>query len=123
MGALFKALAFSPDGSWLATGSMSGNLTIWDPRTGERVWDEGHHEGYVYKVEFGGDGLTLVSGGADGVSYVWNLGQPITPEQANPDRLWRDLAGEDSAQRFKPVASCVASPKSRCRCSAKNFGP
>lgn len=94
---VFGAIAFSPDGSLLATGSMGGEIALWDPLTAETVWNVGRHESYVYTVAFGADHHTLVSGGSDGVCYVWDL-QPhgLQPEQ-ELSALWNDLAGDGTS--------------------------
>jgi len=38
------AMSFSPDGLWLATGS-SGSVTLWDPRSGDGLWNNNHNQG------------------------------------------------------------------------------
>lgn len=75
------AINFSPDGSRLATGSMSGNVALWDPLAAEKIRDIGRHQSYVYRVSFGRDSRTLLSGGNDGVCYLWDL----PPNETRPD--------------------------------------
>jgi WD40 repeat protein len=100
---IFGALNFSPDGLWLATGGMDGNLGIWDPRTTQCVWDAGRHQGYVYTVGFGRDDKTLVSGGEDGVCYVWDLKSQFDRPNNDPQSLWDDIAGNDSLAAFQSM--------------------
>lgn len=64
------ALAFSPDGRWLATGggepSRSGELFLWEVETRSfvRSFPDAHSD-TVFSVEFSRDGKWLVSGAAD----------------------------------------------------------
>jgi WD40 repeat protein len=64
------SLAFSPDGSQLATGggepSRSGELIIWDVATKKLVRKiEDAHSDTVFGIEFSRDGKSIVSGAAD----------------------------------------------------------
>jgi WD40 repeat protein len=64
------SLAFSPDGSRLATGggepSRSGELMIWDVANRELIREiEDAHSDTVFGIEFSRDGKQIVSGAAD----------------------------------------------------------
>jgi WD40 repeat protein len=64
------SLAFSPDGSQLATGggepSRSGELMIWDVATRKLLREiEDAHSDTVFGIEFSRDGKNIVSGAAD----------------------------------------------------------
>jgi len=72
------ALAFSPDGSKLATGggeaSRSGELMIWDVETGTLAGTfPDAHSDTVYGVEFSADGHLLASASADKFVKVFDL--------------------------------------------------
>ena len=101
----YGRLRFSPDGLWLAGGVRDGSVEIWDPLSAERVWNVGRHQNDVDSVSFGRDARTLVSGGDDGLCYVWDL----RPPRDRPDReltgLWDDLAGENGLAAYQAMWS------------------
>jgi WD40 repeat protein len=70
---IYGCIGFSRDGLSLATGNMGGNVALWDPLTAEKIRDVGRHQSYVNTVSFGRDNRTLLSGGRDGVCYLWDL--------------------------------------------------
>ncbi len=76
------AMAFSPDGLSVATGSgdnsRSGEVRLWDTKTGQlKVTLRGHTD-YVTSVAYRPDGLALASASLDGTVRLWDLrpGQP-----------------------------------------------
>lgn len=73
-----NALAFSPDGKTLATGSgepsRSGELKLWDATTGALVKEfKNAHSDTVQSVDFSGDGKLIVSGAADRFVKAWTV--------------------------------------------------
>jgi WD40 repeat protein len=69
------SVAFSPDGNILASGSISGEIILWDEATHERLGDplKGHSGANVNSVAFSPDGNTLASGGDDGTVVLWDV--------------------------------------------------
>lgn len=57
-GANVQAMAFSPDGSQLASVSKTGNVSLWDPRSGDLLFTIGH-DGEVGGGAFSADGRRL----------------------------------------------------------------
>ncbi len=105
---VYGAVSFSPDGLWLATGSMNGNVALYDAASGDKVWSVGKHLGHVYHVDFGRNSQSLLTGGADGVGYQWDL-RPTEPASGKtPAALWDDLAGDDGTAAYRAMWELAA---------------
>ena len=63
-------------------------LKVWDPATGETLFDLPGHTGEVRRVAFAPDGGHLASVGSDGTARLWDLetGQLVLtlPARAHP---------------------------------------
>lgn len=68
-----KAVAWSPDGKTLLTGSRDRTLALWDAATGKRLRVFEGHEGGVTSVAFSPDGRFAVSGGQDKMLALWEV--------------------------------------------------
>ncbi|THU76038.1 hypothetical protein K435DRAFT_879809, partial [Dendrothele bispora CBS 962.96] len=66
-----NAVAFSPDGSRLASG-LSKTVRIWNTATGQEEAIMEGHTGEVWSVAFSPDGTKLASGAPDRTVWIWN---------------------------------------------------
>jgi WD40 repeat protein len=70
-----NAVAFSPDGTMLATGQGDGTASLWDISTGSRVGApmDATLGNAVEGVAFSPDGRLLATAGDDGTARVWDV--------------------------------------------------
>ena len=68
-----NAIAYSPDGKGLATGSLDGPIGLWDSRNGNPEGILRGHTDPVFEVAFSNDGTKLISAGQHATIKVWDL--------------------------------------------------
>ena len=71
------AVAYSPDGTRIVSGSHEGTLKIWESGTGAEIATLTGHAGTVNAVAWSPDGTRIVSGSADNTLRVWDARQMV----------------------------------------------
>jgi WD40 repeat protein len=67
-------VAWSRDGTRIATAGEDGTAKLWDAKTGEELLTIIGHEGSVEGVAFNADGTLLATAGVDGTAKLWDVG-------------------------------------------------
>jgi WD40 repeat protein len=65
------AVAWSPDGTAIASGDEDGNVYVWDAAERRTTFRYTGHQGAVNAVAWSPDGQFLASGSADTTVQVW----------------------------------------------------
>jgi len=107
-----RAVAYSPDGSTLATAGDDNTIRLWNPTTGQQAHQLTGHQGGVRAVAYSPDGSTLATAGNDGTIRLWNptTGQqthqltghqrPVNAVAYSPDGTTLATAGYDNTIRL-----------------------
>lgn len=66
-------VAFSPDGTILASGNRDGSIVLWDVANGDRLLTIDAHLDMITYLAFSEDGTMLVSSSQDGTTKVWGI--------------------------------------------------
>ena len=99
-----RAVAYSPDNQYIASGSNDNTIKIWNAKTGQLVRTLPVSDQRIYTVAFSPDGTQVISGGKDNVLRIWDMN---TGEQVG-----QDLTGHTGSVRavaFSPDGNQIAS--------------
>jgi CHAT domain-containing protein/WD40 repeat protein len=103
---MVRAVAFSPDGALLASGSDDNSIKLWSTRTGQAVRILIAPAGGVNAVAFSSNGKMLATGCSDKTIRLWSV---------RSGRLLRTLSGHSAAVNavaFSPNGQTLASASS-----------
>ena len=88
LSAWVNAVAFSPDGRAVLTGSEDKTARLWDSATGRPVGEPMTHQNSVLAVAFSPDGRAVLTGSEDKTARLWDaatgrpVGEPMTHQNS-----------------------------------------
>jgi WD40 repeat protein/predicted Ser/Thr protein kinase len=98
------SLAFSPDGSHVASAGEDGVARIWDSATGAKLAECRGHRSKVLKISYRSDGQRLLTTSADGTVRQWD---PTTGREVVPP--YERHTGEVMTAAYSPDGKWIAS--------------
>jgi hypothetical protein len=105
------AVAFSPDGQWLATAHRGGVIRVREEATGQEIFQFQATPAGVDKLIWAADSKTLISQNGDATVLIWDLAPPGWEREGQqkdfqPEKLeqaWADLKSRDAPRAFRAV--------------------
>lgn len=101
-----QALALSPDGSRMVTGSLDATAKLWDTATGALIETFSGHTGGVYGVAFSPDGTQVLTGSVDKTARLWSVASGQTV------RTYAEHTNAINAVAFSPDGNYLATGSS-----------
>jgi eukaryotic-like serine/threonine-protein kinase len=98
--AAIRSVAWSPDGSRLATASWDGTARVWDAGAGHELLALDGHGSQVNSVAWSPDGSRLATAGWDGIATVWDAasGRELLSLKGHVGRVWSISWSPDGAR-------------------------
>ncbi len=97
------SVAYSPSGSYVASGSGDNSIRVWDALSGAELSVFRGHESMVLSVAFSPDSCRIASGSSDNTVRIWDI------SSGSQVAMLRGHEGDVSSVAFSPDGSRIAS--------------
>ena len=99
----FYAIALSPDGKVIASGSHDNTIQLWDAQSGEVLNTLQGHKGWVLSIAYSPDGSKIASGSWDRTVRLWDVNSGVELFTLEGHK------GEVSSVAYRPDGRVIAS--------------
>ncbi|OGO34280.1 MAG: hypothetical protein A2W35_12190 [Chloroflexi bacterium RBG_16_57_11] len=82
------SVAFSPDGNWVASGSVDNTMRLWRVDQGQLLRTMQGHPFPVLSLEFTPNGANLITGSMDGQIRIWQVSNGSLSRTVNAHAGW-----------------------------------
>lgn len=117
-----RAIRFSRDSRWLASGADDGRVKLWDTATGAKRAEMSGPSGSIRSLAWNPDSSRLAAGTSEGKVAVWPLNSDALPQRPvrvrngywlrdggmmllSPDSRWLAASGLDGSLMVSPVTN------------------
>jgi eukaryotic-like serine/threonine-protein kinase len=94
------AIAWSPNGSRIASGSHDKTVQVWDASDGSHAFTYHGHSDWVPSVAWSPDSIRIASGSVDTTVQIWNAadGRNIYTYRGHSDQVWSVMWSPDGSR-------------------------
>jgi WD40 repeat protein len=122
-----EAMAFSPDGRWLATAHSNRSVIVWSAQTGRDEMTITGMDALTKCLAFSPDGRRLVTGHTDSTALIWAVAI-ATPTAPPPSKLvleslWTALGDADASRARVAMAELAQNPNEAVALIAERLNP